>query len=562
MLQVSSQPNADVVIAGAGPVGLALALDLGRQGVSVILLDAETGGPEARPNKRANAINTRAMEYMRRLGVSPQIHAVVATEPHLVRDVAFVTSLTGYELTRFVDAFESSPEPPEPGLSPEEYLRIDQDDIAIILRREIAKLDNIEVREGWRLGRLESGEASVWIEAENVLSAERATLTASYLIGADGGASTVRKQAGIGFDGEGGRGNNINITFVSPEIDAVNRHPEAAMFWIVNPRLNGFAGGNFRTWRLTLFAVSEDEEARIRANPQPYIDELAGQPVVAEVISVDRWTAHHLVARSYRAGRVFIAGDAAHLHPPTGGLGMNTGLGDASNLGWKLGAVIRGWAGPALLDSYDAERRPYGARVVAQSNHQYNLRPVRFVCDNLFDPGPAGEAARLRAAQRIREEKGSEFFSRGLVLGQTYVSDVIVPDGTALVNTEVISFTPTAQPGARLPHCTVASGSIYDAISTEGLTLVTVGRQETEATACLARAAGIRLKLVAAGTEMQPVYGARFLLVRPDGHVAWRGDDPICPAALDRAVGRLAEPRPDASLGVTITCRDGTEGEN
>src|SRR5262245_30452502 len=146
-----SEAMVDVVIAGAGPVGLALALDLGQHGVRVVLLDAEAGGPEARPNKRANAINTRAMEYMRRLGVSPQIHRRIGEEPDLIRDVAFATSLTGIELTRFVDAFESSPEPPEPGLSPEAYLRIDQDDIAIILMREIEKLPNVTVRRPWRL---------------------------------------------------------------------------------------------------------------------------------------------------------------------------------------------------------------------------------------------------------------------------------------------------------------------------------------------------------------------------------------------------------------------------
>ena len=545
--------NADIVIAGAGPVGLALALDLGRQGVRVIVLDAETGGPDARPNKRANAINTRAMEYMRRLGISPQIHAFVAKEPHLVRDVAFATSLTGYELTRFVDAFESSPEPPEPGLSPEEYLRIDQDEIAIIMRREIAKLATVEIREGWRLTDLTNGKDRVTVAAENVVSGDHATLAASYLIGADGGSSTVRKQAGIGFDGEGGRGNNVNITFVSPEIDAVNRHAEAAMYWIVNPRLNGFAGGNFRTWRLTLFAVSEDEEARIRENPQPYIDELAGRPVAARVLSIDRWTAHHLVARSYRAGRVFIAGDAAHLHPPTGGLGMNTGLGDASNLGWKLGAVLRDWAGPALLDSYDAERRPHGARVVAQSNHQYNLRPIRFVSESLLDPGPAGEAARAEAGRRIREEKGTEFFSRGLVLGQTYVSDVIIPDGTELVNAEVIPYTPTAQPGARLPHCTIASGSIYDALSADGMTLVSVGPQDTAAIAETARAAGVPLKLVEVDAGMAPVYRARFLLVRPDGHVAWRGDTAIASDDFARVVGRGA----DGDAGIRLAAAFG-----
>lgn len=517
----------DVLIAGAGPVGLSLALDLGRQGVSVIVLDAETGGPEARPNKRANAINTRAMEYMRRIGVSPQIHRKVAGEPFLSRDVAFVTSLTGAELTRFVDAFESSPEAPEPGLSPEEYLRIDQDDISLIIRREIARLENVSILEGQCLVALENHADAVTVWAEDVRTGERSTIGARFLIGADGGSSTVRRQAGIGFDGEGGRGNNVNITFVSPQLNDINVHEDAAMYWIVNPRLNGFSGGNFKTWRLTLFSVTEEEEAAIRADPQPYIDELAGRPVEADVISIDRWTAHHLVARRYAVGRVFIAGDAAHLHPPTGGLGMNTGLGDASNLGWKLAAVIKGWAGDALLETYDAERRPVGERVVAQANHQYNLRPVRYVTPHLLADTPRGEDERRSAGEIIRAEKGTEFFSRGLVLGQTYVSSAIIPDGSDTVNTEVIEFTPTAQPGARLPHCDVAAGSVYDAISTDALTLICVGATDGSAVEALAAELEVPLKVVSVPDAQRAVYLADLLIVRPDGHVAWRGDAPV-----------------------------------
>ncbi len=352
MLQKFSSLDADVIIAGAGPVGLALALDLGRQGVSVIVLDAETGGPDARPNKRANAINTRAMEYMRRLGLSPQIHAFVASEPYLVRDVAFVTSLTGHELTRFVDAFESSPEPPESGLSPEEYLRIDQDDIAIMLRREIGRLGNVTIREAWRLDGLTNGDASVTVEAQGILSGERASLRAAYLIGADGGASTVRRQAGIGFDGEGGRGNNVNITFVSPEIDAANRHPEAAMFWIVNPRLNGFAGGNFRTWRLTLFAVSEEDEAQVRANPQPHIDELAGRPV-AYLQSYDP----HLEE------------DHPYADQPFGTLGIDLVIGPPALTG--IGH------GPAIVTQFTEALFEEGAPRVIADPHPDNGRAVR-----------------------------------------------------------------------------------------------------------------------------------------------------------------------------------------
>lgn len=542
-MDINSLPKAesDVVIAGAGPVGLALALDLGRQGINCVVLDGEVKEEGERPNKRANAINTRAMEYMRRIGVSGRIHDAVSRHPHLTRDVAFVTSLTGIELFRFVDAFESSPEPPARDLSPEEYLRIDQDEIAAILRAEIAMLDCVRIDEGWRFVSLSQNRDGVEIVAHHLKTGAQQKRHGRYLVGCDGGASDVRKQAGIGFDGEGGLEQNINISFISAELNEVNIHPVASMYWIVNPDINGYAGGNLRSWRLTLFSVSPEEEAAIRAAPQYYINLLAGRPVSAQVTSIDRWAAHHLVVRSYSEGRIFLAGDAAHLHPPTGGLGMNTGLGDVSNLGWKLAAVIKGWAGEALLPSYGQERQPIGKRVVSQSNHQYNLRPIRYWTPDLLAQGPVGDAARAHAAKLIEEEKGTEFFSRGLVLGQTYDhSTVVIGDGTPTLNTQVIPYTPTAQPGARLPHVLLASGSIYDALAADKMTLLAAeGDAASKAIVKDAEKHGIPLKRIVIDQALANFYGAACLLVRPDGHVAWRGNEALTEVGLLQVAGRI-----------------------
>ncbi|MBE2277081.1 MAG: FAD-dependent monooxygenase [Rhodobacteraceae bacterium] len=526
----------DVLIAGAGPVGLALALDLGLRGIPTLVLDGDPIQATERRNRRANAINTRAMEYMRRLGVSPDIHRKAALARRAVRDVAFVTSLTGHELTRFVDAFESSPEPPPPGLSPEEYLRIDQDEIMAILRQHAAACASVRILERTRLSAFREETDGIHATTDTGL-----TLHARWLVGADGGASTVRRLSGIAFSGDGGRAQNLNITCRAAEVDAVNRHADAAIFWLVNPRADGFCGSDGQTFRLTLMDVTPDQEAAVRADPQPWIEAACGAPVSAEVLSIDGWTAHHLVASSYRRGRVFLAGDAAHLHPPTGGLGMNTGLGDASNLGWKLAAVAQGWGGEALLDSYSDERRPHGATVVAQANLQYDRRPAAFHKLGLEDAGPAADAVRAATAAEIRAAKMTEFFSRGLVLGQTYRSSVIVDAGEPVINRDIVTYVPTAQPGARLPHAMLGQVSVYDLLSPERCTLLAVGdegRRAAAATLVAAAAAAVPLHLVECPQDCLAGWEYPLLILRPDGHVAWRGRTAPDGAVLRQIAGK------------------------
>jgi len=247
--------------------------------------------------------------------------------------------------------------------------------------------------------------------------------------------------------------------------------------------------------------------------------------VEVQPISFDRWQTHHLVACEYRRGRIFLAGDAAHMHPPTGGLGMNTGLGDASNLGWKLGSFLKGWAGEAMLDSYDAERRPIGARVVAQSNHQYNQPASSFYHPDLELTNAQGEAA---AAKDIMTRKATEFYSRGLVLGQTYVpSPVVVASGEAVINTDIIHYTPTAQAGARLPHFYLYKRSIYDMLNKDGYTLIIGWGEQDQACGMMTQAltsSEVPHNVIALPSHHAHFYGKKYLLVRPDHHIAWCAD--------------------------------------
>lgn len=531
--------DSDVLIAGAGPVGLALALDLGRQGFSIVVLDGETEATPEHRDRKANAINNRSMEYMRRLGVADAIRARVEAA-NLTLDVTFVTSLVGHELARFVNAFESSPDLPPAGMSPESYLRVNQIDILEILRATLAELPNVRVLERTRLDKYEETADRVKGFGTAIDSGEPVEVAACYLLGCDGGSSEVRRRSGIKLQGQGRLASNMNVVFRSPEAYQSNVHADASMHWVVNPAFNGYIAAGPEMGRMTIWDVDDDKDADIRNNPLKYIAAAVGKPVDAEFLGFQRWHTHHLVAQEYRKGHVFIAGDAAHMHPPTCGLGMNTGLGDASNLGWKLAAVLHGWGGEKLLESYQIERQPIGARVVALSNHQYSLAPRAYWDETLDDETPEADQARRAMGERVIAEKATEFYSRGMVLGQTYKpSPVVVDDGVATLNTDEISYTPTAQAGARVPHIERDGRSIYDSFEPFGFTLLCIGGHANDARTmeATAAAAGVPLSVLHLEPSHRALYEAVFVLVRPDHHVAWRGDEPFSARDLDTARG-------------------------
>ncbi len=527
----------DVVIAGAGPVGLALALDLGQQGLAVTVLDGETDPATQTRDRKANAINNRSMEYLRRLGLSQDIHARV--DPDIqVLDVAFVTSLTGHELARFVNAFESSPDLPPPGLSPEAYLRVNQIDIVEIIRDRIAALDNVTILPRTLFtGYAETTDGLV-VTAKSADDETVFRFGAQYLLGCDGGASTVRKAAGIRLEGQGKLASNMNVVFTSREAHEVNAHADASMYWVVRPEFNGYVAPGPLSGRMTIWDVNDAKAAHIEAHAAEYLAAAVGRSVAAEFHAFQRWHTHHLIAAEYRVGRVFIAGDAAHMHPPTCGLGMNTGLGDASNLGWKIAAAVKGWGGEALLASYQAERQPIGAHVVALANHQYSLAPKEYWAEGI--EAPDGAALRAASGARILTEKATEFFSRGTVLGQSYkTSPVVVDDGTELSNTDPIHYEPTAQTGARLPHAVIDGASLYDGLDRAGLTLLSIAGAGAEIAAMRAcvEAAGVPFTSVVLDPAWSGLYGRRYILVRPDHHVAWLGDTAFGAAELAAVIG-------------------------
>lgn len=515
-------------VVGGGPVGTLLAYDLGRRGHRVTLLD------DSKPSltRKAGSVNIRSMEHLRRFGLAEKVQeAFPRVEGHSL-DIVFATGFAGYEIQRFERALGWAHTP----YSNEMTQMIPQKTLCKVARREIEKrLPNVLLLDGARVTGLVRNDGVVEIAWQDQ-AGEAHQEVFDYLIGCDGGASTIRKQLGLKLEGQGSTARNLRILFAAPWLYERTTLRLSQQVWLVSDKTNAsFSWGrgyNDNDWiGMTVWKVTPELEPEIRANPEAYVREVLGFDLPLDVISVDGWDTHNLVADGFRRNRVFLAGDAVHLNPPTGGLGLNTGIGDVADLGWKLSAVAEGWGGPALLDSYEAERRAAALRVVGQANHNYRSgAPADYYEPGIDLAGPEGEAKRARAKERIIREKQDEFYSPGLVLGTSYESSpVILSDEEAAPEATVVEYRPTARPGHRLPHSLVDGREPIFGALIEGINLVTVGDCDpveiARATAA-AKALNTPFRHVALGEEAHALYLGRFLLVRPDHYVAWRSEAP------------------------------------
>ena len=323
---------------------------------------------------------------------------------------------------------------------------------------------------------------------------------------------------------------NFGFVFRAPGLAQRQPHGPAVQYWVLKSAFPGVMGRmdmEDRWWAGVNGVSAEIGEA----DPHRLIHGFVGTKIDAEILGTDPWTARMLLADCYRSGRVFLVGDAAHLNPPWGGHGFNTGIGDAVNIGWKLAAVLDGWGGDDLLESYEAERRPIAKRTIREAVANMSVLAPELGSRELDAPGQIGEHARRAAAQVIQASKDREFHSLGIVLGYKYdTSLVIVDDGIPLLP-EGQDYEPTARPGARLPHLWLPDGaSLYDRLG-NGLSLLRLC-DDADVTPFIesATAHGVPLTVVELrGQSLEEFYGASLLLVRPDQHVAWRG------TSVDRA---------------------------
>jgi 2-polyprenyl-6-methoxyphenol hydroxylase-like FAD-dependent oxidoreductase len=514
-----------------------LANELGRRGVSAILVDEKPGTAF---NPQANATQARSMEHYRRLGFADEIRreGLPADYP---TDVAYFTRYTGYELARFQLPSSSRAGELVKGMSgswsaAELPHRVSQKYVEAVLRRHAERLPGIRLSYGHRLiSYVESGDGVI-AEIECLDDNSRFQVRADFLVGADGPRSMVRQSLEIVYGGETGTqrdfmgGRMLAVYLRSPGFYASIPHAKAWMYNCFNGDRRAFmasVNGRDEFAFHTQLRPGEDEIAITIHEAKAAFQRACDAPIDCEVLSFVTWTAGHaLVANGMQRGRVFLGGDAAHLFTPTGGLGYNTAIEDAVNLGWKLASVVKGVSPAGLLDSYEVERRP-----VALRNTDYARRFADSL--GLFAPAPdiedateAGDEARRTAGVYLEQHARAEFNIPGVTFGGRYDgSPIIVSDGSQPPPDAANVYVPSACPGGRAPHTWLEDGvSLYDLFGFEW-TLLQFGEVMTSQASVVEtiRAIGVDVKLVTLPKSLRDLYEADLALIRPDQIVAWRG---------------------------------------
>lgn len=511
----------DVIVVGGGPVGLTLAHELGSRGIDAVLVEPRTDPEAASP--RCKQVNPRSMEHFRRLGIADDIRAHSLLPFGWSDSTVFCTSLAGPLVERFDGVFALTDLVRAELAEPAQWTA--QTRLEDALRATLPRRDAVTPLWGSRIADLQQSDTSVVATAIDA-DGHETRIRSRYLAAADGGRSTTRKIMGIPLTGRTHGIRNLQVVFDAPGLADSHNHGRAVQYWVLDPEVGGLLGqlDTGDAWWAIIIDAPEDASP---AWTQQALARMTGRNTDVRVRSQDPWTARMLVADRYRDGRCFLLGDAAHLNPPWGGFGANTGIGDAVDLGWKLAATLSGWGGPCLLDSYESERRPAAQRAVAAAEANMAVLTPELADPVLADRGPAGEHARAVAADTVRRAKTAEFYTLGFVLGTGCPdSPIVVPDDRPAPVSTISHYRPSAAPGMRLPHLWMdRNSSLYDLLG-PGLTLIEVG---TEPAATRYQAASERRGLPWTWVSLhrpdaRELFGAGYILVRPDHVVAWRGD--------------------------------------
>ena len=526
-----------VLIVGAGPVGLGLAAELGSRGIRCMVVERGDGTIS---HPRANTVNSRTMEYCRRWGIAEAVRQA-GTPPEFPSDIVYLSSLPGFEIARIARPSYGGLKPL--ATTPEQSQRCNQLWFDPIMRELVKSLaPTVELRFGVGFESFVEDAEGVSVTLRDA-NGKREQLRTRYLAACCGGQSGIPEALGIGMEGIEVVSYNLNVFLRIPELWNHHDKGKAAFYYFIDDPDNESGGFDVNLielngadlWRLGINqgtrAIPADQ-VDIHGLIRRMFGQQFGREVPYEIVSALPWTCRSLVATGFGRGRVFLAGDAVHKHGPHGGFGMNTGMGDAVNLGWKLAAMIEGWGGAKLLDSYEAERRPVAQRVVAEATDNLSRRFDRDLLAAAGEDSAAGSAARATLQQQILENKTKQFVSDGLVLGISYAgSPIVVEDqGAALSNapaSDVTKYVPSTQPGARAPHAWVKEGVSTIDLFGRGFVLLRFGPASSSLSA-LEYAALVRdmpLAIVDIDDDsIASLYGKPLVLVRPDGHVAWRGD--------------------------------------
>ncbi len=521
-----------VAIIGAGPVGMHLAMNLAALGVDCLLADRDE---TTRAIPRGNTHNARTMEHFRRLGLAARLRDLGLPPDHPT-DVAYFNTLAGQEIARLTMPSEREKRAARDAAGPadqivEPILRANQMYVEAAMARHLETLPQVALRRGRELTGFADRGSHVLATLADAQGREE-QVECRYLVGCDGGNSLVRKSLGIGYAGKRpeerayASGAMISTYLHAPGVYDLIRRP-AWQYWAVNPGIRGnLTSLDGRGHFLMNTKVRSEDTRPDLTTIRDYFQRVVGAAVPVELLAHTPWTAGQaLVADGYGRGRVLLAGDAVHLFTPTGGFGMNTGVDDAANLGWKLAAMVQGWGGPGLVPSYEAERRPIAFRNTGAAKRMSLESGDVPVGPDICDPGPAGEADRARAAAVI-STFGNQYASIGVQLGARYDHSPVICAASDHVADDPEVYVPTSAPGGRAPHGWLDGHvSLFDRFG-PGFTLLALDPgAATAAFETAAAARGIPLRVVTVDQPaLRDLYGCGLALIRPDQHVAWRGN--------------------------------------
>lgn len=507
-------------------MGFSLAIDLAWRGKRSIIVEEQPGTATVLLAK-AGTINERTMEFCRRWGIADRV-ANLGFPDDFPRDTVYCTSLNGKFIGR--DPMPSARDRRPPPGGPEMLRKAPQHLFDPMLEKVVIERGMTGIRYNSRFMALEQDDAGVTAEIRDVRTGESSFIRSSFLVGADGAGSAVRRALGIPFEGP----------LLSYSVSAMVRIAglgryhglgDGERYMFIGPGgtwANLTAVDGRELWRFTLIG-SEERVELDKIDMTAEIRRAIGRDDVPfEVVRYMPWRRSQMTAKSYRVGRAFLAGDAAHTTSPTGGHGLNTGMGDSVDLGWILDAALDGWGGAVLLDAYEAERRPVAIRNSAASTRNFGVWTGGADYARVLDEGPEADAARRDIGARMSASLHQEWHSQGVGMGYRYEgSPVIVPDGTPATPDEPDRYVPVARPGHHAPHVWLdEQRSILDRLGRGFVLLRFDPAVDVQALTSAASRGGMPLEVVdIRHDDAARLYERRLALVRPDLHVAWRGDD-------------------------------------
>ncbi len=525
----SRRINASVVIVGGGPIGLALAAALGQAGIRCALVERQLE-PSAVP--KGQNLTARSLEHFHYWNCADELHAARLLPPGFP-----IGGITTYENLASEYWYAPAGRETVAEFYYERNERLPQYLTESVLRNRVRDLGSVTGLFGWSAINVTAGRDGVRVTAVQDPGGEHCEIEGEYLVGCDGAHSLVRDQAGIASGGANFDQRMVLAVFRSRELHSrLARFPLRTTYRVLHPELKGywwFFGRVDATETWFFHAPVGKDATAANLDAHRLIERAAGYPVTCTFEHVGFWDLRIDIADAYRQGRVFIAGDAAHSHPPYGAHGLNTGLEDAVNLGWKLGAVLEGWGGPRLLDSYQEERRPVFAETGA------------VIAESI-----ARDRAFLERYSPRRDRGEFEQAWSGMTGGETappwyephYEGSPIVCGTPGAVCGVRGQHTLEARPGHHLAPAVLSSGrNVFEHLGGT-FTLIALTEDPGPSAAFQATAQALRIPLrVVSDTFDGPraSYRQRFILVRPDQHVAWAGNDlpADATALLRQAVG-------------------------